>query len=526
MKAVISKKGMKKKYYILIYLVLFQVNPILATPTYRESKLSNKKNTIENTIKSENIGEKKFLLTHKVKNNKIQKKAIIIKLEDLTEIIKNNNPRLKIQDSKIKQSKSLLKSEIAAWYPSLDLSANGLPQYLNGNTYNNSSTDTSSKQLSSSISAKITWNIIDPKRIPSITSARKKYEKEIHSYSILLRDLNLEAVKRYYKLQKSISEVRIANKALKLSEINLKDSQLRLDSGIGTKFEVLEAKTQLSRDQQLLSEKIGQRKINRSSLVEILNLPEDVIPKVESIIGFTGFWSQSLDESIAASLSYRKEINNIKLDISINDNNAKAAIAASRPILSLVNTINSSATKGQANVVNPDWDNSSSTLSNTISLNATWSVFDGGKSKSLYDFNKQKAQESEFNLTLKKAEIRKETKESFFKLQTLKDKIKTTSNQIKSAEEALRLAQLRYKAGLTTQREIVNNQRDLTEAEVSYIGSITDYNIEISELKRKTGIDVMQSCIGTDIDFQDTDIKDKKKDTDYAFLQEEQCHFN
>ena len=91
--------------------------------------------------------------------------------------------------------------------------------------------------------------------------------------------------------------------------------------------------------------------------------------------------------------------------------------------------------------------------------------------------------------------IRKEIERSFFNLETAREKITTTSQEVDSAKEALRLTELKFKSGISTQSEIVNHQRDLTEAEVKNIKAITDYNIHLSELRRQTGIDKIKSCI-------------------------------
>ena len=56
------------------------------------------------------------------------------------------------------------------------------------------------------------------------------------------------------------------------------------------------------------------------------------------------------------------------------------------------------------------------------------------------------------------------------------------------------MARLRFQAGVTTQREVVDTQRDLTSAEVSYANAITDYNISIAELRRRTGLDQVLAC--------------------------------
>ena len=48
--------------------------------------------------------------------------------------------------------------------------------------------------------------------------------------------------------------------------------------------------------------------------------------------------------------------------------------------------------------------------------------------------------------------------------------------------------------GITTQREVVNNQRDLTDSEVRYIISVTSYNTLLADLSRQTGLDNIKPC--------------------------------
>ncbi len=97
-----------------------------------------------------------------------------IKLNQLETILINNNPTIKIYSEKINQAKSLLRNSLSLWYPSLNLTANGLPQYFESNNYNESSSiaDTSSKQWSSSISAQVKWDLINPSRVPEIAAAK------------------------------------------------------------------------------------------------------------------------------------------------------------------------------------------------------------------------------------------------------------------------------------------------------------------------------------------------------------------
>ena len=93
-----------------------------------------------------------------------------------------------------------------------------------------------------------------------------------------------------------------------------------------------------------------------------------------------GIWNTTLEESIIAAYNMREELNNILLDISISNNDANSALAVGQPKLSIVNTFTATSNKGELNKVSPKTSNESSSFSNTIGLNATWYIFEGGKS--------------------------------------------------------------------------------------------------------------------------------------------------
>tara|TARA_B100001250_G_scaffold366627_1_gene348133 strand:- start:135 stop:1715 length:1581 start_codon:yes stop_codon:yes gene_type:complete len=493
----------KRKFLIVAGLLISGLNPLWATSSQTITSNTSK---IKELNKHQN--QKQRLVLYELNSPEdlylpSRSREVLIKsfeniaLDQLENLLISNNRRLKVYLERIEQSKSILRNSLSSWYPTLNLTANGMPQYFQSNNYNESNIltkDTSSKQWSSSISAQIQWDLIDPARVPEIASARDSFEKAKHEYSIFLRDLKLEAKKRYFNLQKANEEINVANKSIESSTLGLRDAEIRFKSGIGTKLEVLEAKTQLARDQQLLNLKSGDQKIGQRALAEILNLPEDITPLIGSETKVIGIWNLSLEDSIIAAYNAREELDSIQLDISINNSNANAALASGQPKVSIVNTYTTSFAKGELNKISPNIDNESSSFSNTIGLNATWFIFDGGYSRSLYNYNKSKAEEAKLNFGIKRAQIRKEVEEVFFKLESAKLNISATYTEVLSARESLRLAKLRYKSGITTQREVVNNQRDLTDAEVRYIISVTSYNTLLADLSRQTGLDNIKPC--------------------------------
>ena len=209
-----------------------------------------------------------------------------------------------------------------------------------------------------------------------------------------------------------------------------------------------------------------------------------------------GLWVPSLQESIIAAYNYREELDQRILDISINNSQANASLAAVQPVLSFVNSTTTSRTQGQTGQTSSDIDMGDLTygIQNSTALTANWRLFDGGRARAEYRRSKQASEESRFNFARTRDQIRLEVEQSFFDLRTAIQNIDTTSSEVLSSRESLRLSQLRVQAGVSTQREVVDNQRDLTNAELRYAGAIKAYNTSLAQLRRRTGLDALVAC--------------------------------
>jgi len=423
------------------------------------------------------------------------KRRRVININELKHLVKDNNKELEIMKYQIEERKYLLKNKISAWYPSLNFSSNGLPQYLEGSVENDLSVNTTSRQWKSSLNATVQWDIINPSRRADINEAKDQFENAKLSYLIRYRDVYLKALNNFFMLQKSNEYVRIAKDSIKTSKTSLKEAEIRLESGIGTKFEVLEAKSQLAKDNQFLIKKLGEKKINQRKLAYILNLNQTTNPVIISKPNKIGKWNASLEESIISAYLYREEFEQLKMQVSINNNQAKSTLAYTKPTFSLYNTYNTSFAQGESNVIDPNDENNIYSQSNTVGIKFDWKIFNGGSVKANYNSKKAKSKEIMANFQLKKSQVRKEVEESFFNLKIAEKNISNTILEVDSAKESLRLAIIRLKAGITTQREVVTNQRDLTQAEVNYIEAITDYNSNLVNLRQQTGIDSINECI-------------------------------
>ena len=418
----------------------------------------------------------------------------LIKFEDIPNIITNNNLELQSLEKLVRAASYNVSSKISKKYPTLDLNANGLPQYLYSERYNNNSIDTKTSQYQINPSLNLRWDIIDPKRGPEIKSAKNRYKIALNNYEIKKKDLIQEAKSRYHRFQKSIQDEKNALIAVKLSETSLKDAKAKLEVGIGTKFEVIEASSQLEIDQQLLKENVTDKEINLILLKEIFNINFNQNITFEEKHELTGFWSHPLEKILKSGLDKSYSLENINIQNSFRRNQAQIFKNAYLPVIYISNILSSSFSKGSALTSQIDPNQTSSAYSNTISLNLAWNLFDGGQNSNTAKSQQAEAEAEKLKYLNLQNVIRTNISEAYLNLLKNKSKVISTKQEILASTEALRLARLRYEVGISTLKDVLIKQKESTLSKSKNINAIYNYNINLDKLERLTFLLKSKNC--------------------------------
>ena len=417
-----------------------------------------------------------------------------IKFNDIENFIVENNFELRALKNMVKAASFNLSSSIGKRYPSLDLSATGLPQYNYSKNFNSSSSNTKSSQFKINPSLTIRWDLINPTRGPEIDSSRNNLKIAINNYEIKKNDLIQEAKSRYHAYQKSNAEAKNAESLVILSETILKDAKAKLEAGIGTKFDILEANAQLSRDIQLLDEKKIAREINKLSLKEILNLKIKKNLEIKGKQKIFGFWNHSLQKNIQNGVDNSFSLKNQNLQRLLKNNQSKSFKNSTKPVVYISNTLSSSFSKGSTLTANIDPNQSASNYSNTLSLNFSWNLFDGNQNKNSSEAKKSEAKADLYNYKNLENILKKNITETFLNLEKFEKKIISTQKEVISTTESLRLARLRYEVGISTLKDVLIRQKELSNAKSKNIHSIYNYNINLDQLERLTFQKMNNTC--------------------------------
>ena len=452
-----------------------------------------------NSLEVLSIEKKDFI--DKVLEEKSNKS--FISYQDIEKIVLDNQ-ELRALQKLITSASFNLSSQISKRYPSLDLQASGLPKYVSGKKYDSNSQTLKTSQFTANPSLNIKWDLIDPLRESEIKIAKDNFKIAKNNYEIKKKDLIQEAKKRYHKYQKSYQDIQNKKFTLDLSTTSLNNAQAKLDTGVGTKFEVLEAESQLARDKQALNEKKIEHEIDKISLKEILNIKGDI--EINKDQHFIGFWNHRFNTNINEGLDQNLSLKNLLLQKSIKKSQADSFLSKNKPNIYISNSFSSIFSKGESLSTKIDSERSGSNYTNTISLNFAWSIFNGGQNKKAYKSKMADSNAEEYSFKILKNVLTTNISKAYLNLKLNEAKIISTFKEIESSKESVRLARLRYEVGISTLKDVLIRQNELSNAKSKNINAFYSYNLNLDELERLTFLEKSKNCV----DNNNNEIKGKE----------------
>ena len=145
-----------------------------------------------------------------------------------------------------------------------------------------------------------------------------------------------------------------------------------------------------------------------------------------------------------------------------------------------------------------DTNESGSTYTNTVSLNFAWQIFNGGQNKNSYKSSKAEAQAEEYSYNNFENILKTNISKAYLNLKLNQEKILSSLIEISSTNESLRLSRLRYDVGISTLKDVLLKQKELSNAKAKNIDAIYNYNLLLDELERLTFLEISNVCYVND----------------------------
>ena len=301
-----------------------------------------------------------------------------------------------------------------------------------------------------------------------------------HQENAALSDTLMSITQNYYNLMLAETLLQIRVDAVQVSEEQLRRNQDRFHAGLATNLDVLQSKTQLSRDRQALLDQQVSRRSASIALADSLNvnLSGDILP-IESTVKKIRLIDSRINVSdiLQLALDNRPELKQYE----------ELRLAAKRAILvAAANLQPTVLLSGNAYGIGPP--NNTQALG-VFAVNANWRLRGAG-TVDAFDIQQARWQARQASLNSQKElqTVLTQVRNSYLQILDKEKNIDEASNEVESSLEELRLAELRKSSGLGINLDIITAQRDYTQARVDKAQAIINFNIAQAQLLHDTGL--------------------------------------
>ena len=300
-----------------------------------------------------------------------------------------------------------------------------------------------------------------------------------------VNDVSLDAKVAFFNVLRAREYLKVQEDTVAQLNAHLKDTEARKAAGDATTFEVLRAETAVANAQQgLISSQNGVQLAN-SSFNTVLVRPIDA-PVELTTPAAPRYFTLGVDNVICTAVESRPELKQASYAVRIDDGLTRIARLRGKPTMGFRWNYNTSL---DVSALNPRASSWNAVLSATIKL------YDGGETKANTDFAESDAINARSTYQRLKDAVSLEAKQSYLSVKENEERVMAAEKALETARESARLAEVRYKGGVSTQVEVLDAQNALTLASTNYVNAVFDYQVAVSRLERAVGGSSILACL-------------------------------
>lgn len=330
------------------------------------------------------------------------------------------------------------------------------------------------------INTGFTYNLYQGGRVVYGTlQERHRFRASRAALSANVNDTLLNATRRHYELLLNEALLAIRTRAVSISEEQVRLNLAQEKAGTATGLDVLQSQAQLASDEQNLVEQQNQRRQSAIQLAHILNTSftqdlesDEKYLRKRRLIART----IPIEKLLIRAIDSRPELKQYEeLRLAAK----RAIVVAAAPLQPNVSFGGSIFGVGTGGNLDPIY---------TLNLGVKWAL-GGLGTTDLANMQKAKWEARQAAVQAKKTflNVFDEVRTSYNTSVTSDKKIDRATVQILAAEEELRIAKKRMAAGIGLNIDVLNAQRDLTQASINKARAVVDFNVAQAQLLRDIG---------------------------------------
>ena len=322
----------------------------------------------------------------------------------------------------------------------------------------------------------LSYSLINDQVNNGVDSAKLGLKSSDFDLLTAKQQVRLDTASNYYEVLMRASTVTVCQEQLDSYKAHLKNVQAQFAAGTVPKLDVLSTETQLaSAEKDLIAAKkdysVAMAKLNNS-----IGLPQDSQLILKDELKQIKY-ELKVEDCISQALKSRPEALKSVLGIE----NAKVKVKSAKS--GYLPTVGLTATKGWGDDTFPGTEDAGW----SVGLGVTWHLYDSSSTKSSVEMANSDVNKAILTDKKNKDGIELEVRQAYLSLRAAEQQIEAAKAGITQAQEAYKIAQVRYSAGVGTNTDVLDAETKLTEAKNNHNSALYQYNVSKANLDKAIG---------------------------------------
>ena len=387
-----------------------------------------------------------------------------------------NNRDITIAELKLREAEADVSAAAAKKNPSLSYSWER-NQYPTQVVTTVAGTQSSNHNYSQGIN--VSWPIWTFGKVEGAIDAAR-YQKNIADLNVYKTeaDTKLAAVQAYYQYLEAIKLAEVQAQSVTDYASHLNNVQQQFDAGIVAKLDVLSSNVSLANAKQKSIAADNTRDVAEANLNNIMRVPMNTTLNTLDKNFPEPEFDLTMEQAILMAQKYRWELVEADYGVKAAEASLRSAKAGYLPTVS----VGGGYSWKEASVTAVDKDDWA------VKGGLSWSLWDGGATQASVKKADAAVKTAQETLLQAREKIELEVRQDYLNVLSYKEQIRAAEASVAQAEEAYKIATVRYSSGVGINLDVLDAELALNTARTNYITALYNYNIGLATLEHAMGV--------------------------------------
>lgn len=286
----------------------------------------------------------------------------------------------------------------------------------------------------------------------------------------------------YYNILRYRSQIGVYQESVDNLKAHLEHVKIQVQAGTVAPKDILSSEVSLAEEKQNLVTAYNDYHVAVATFNNDVGLPTDMETNAREELGYE-YYALSLEDCESYALLHRPDLLEKEYALRKSKADLEATKSGYRP------TVDASVSRsiGGDKPFGTNIDEDDSWMAG---LTANWNIFDNNITTAQVNQKKAAVRRAEAELKDTLGDVKLEVREAYLNLRAAEENIMTMKEALGKAEEDLRIEMVRYSAGVGTNLEVMDAQKNLVSAKGDYVSALYSYNTSRASLDKAMGIPV------------------------------------